>query len=85
MLYEQQQVYDYAKARNFAPVAWSTNFNTWTVRIPTLLCPSDEEITLRPFGKFVLNSLIVALGSTAFSLTFGTLAAYAISRIGIGG
>ena len=37
--------------------------------------------TARPFGKFIVNSLIVALGSTAFSLTFGTLAAYAISRI----
>ena len=37
--------------------------------------------TLRPFGKFILNSLIVAFGSTAFSLTFGTMAAYAISRI----
>jgi multiple sugar transport system permease protein len=37
--------------------------------------------TARPFGKFIVNSLIVALGSTAFSLTFGSLAAYAISRI----
>ena len=37
--------------------------------------------TERPFAKFVGNSLIVALGSTAFSLTFGSLAAYAISRI----
>lgn len=36
---------------------------------------------MRPFGKFILNSLIVALGSTAFSLTIGSLAAYAISRI----
>ena len=36
---------------------------------------------MRPFGKFILNSLVVALGSTLFSLTFGSLAAYAISRI----
>ncbi|MGB5560281.1 MAG: carbohydrate ABC transporter permease [Paracoccaceae bacterium] len=36
---------------------------------------------MRPFEKFILNSLIVALGSTAFSLTIGSLAAYAISRI----
>lgn len=35
----------------------------------------------RPFGKFIMNSLMVALGSTAFSLFFGSLAAYAISRI----
>ena len=44
----------------------------------------DHYIALfseRPFAKFVGNSLIVALGSTAFSLTFGSLAAYAISRI----
>ena len=37
--------------------------------------------TARPFAKFIWNSLLVACGSTAFSLTFGTLAAYAISRI----
>ena len=37
--------------------------------------------TDRPFAKFVGNSLITALGSTIFSLTFGSLAAYAISRI----
>ncbi|MDE0520427.1 MAG: carbohydrate ABC transporter permease [Boseongicola sp.] len=44
----------------------------------------DHYIALfsdRPFARFIGNSLIVALGSTAFSLTFGSLAAYAISRI----
>lgn len=40
-----------------------------------------DLFTMRPFTKFILNSLIVALGSTAFSLFFGSLAAYAISRI----
>ena len=40
-----------------------------------------DLFTMRPFGKFIGNSLIVALGSTAFSLFFGTIAAYAISRI----
>lgn len=40
-----------------------------------------DLFTMRPFGKFILNSLVVALGSTAFSLTIGSLAAYAISRI----
>jgi len=59
--YEQQQVYDYAKARNFAPIAWRTNFGTWTVRLPTLLCPSDEEITRGPFGN---NSYKMCLGTT---------------------
>jgi multiple sugar transport system permease protein len=37
--------------------------------------------TARPFLKFIGNSLIVALGSTTISLVFGSLAAYAISRI----
>ncbi len=36
---------------------------------------------MRPFGKFIVNSLIVALGSTVFSVFFGSIAAYAISRI----
>lgn len=37
--------------------------------------------TERPFLKFIGNSLIVALGSTAVSLLLGAMAAYAISRI----
>jgi multiple sugar transport system permease protein len=40
-----------------------------------------DLFTMRPFHLQILNSLVVALGSTAFSLTIGTLAAYAISRI----
>jgi prepilin-type N-terminal cleavage/methylation domain-containing protein len=59
--FEQQQVYDYAKARNFAPIAWRTTYGTWTVRIPTLLCPSDEEITRAPFGN---NSYKMCAGTT---------------------
>jgi hypothetical protein len=60
--YEQQQIYDYAKARNFRPAAWRTDEGTWTVRIPTLLCPSDEEITLQAFGnssyKFCVGTVV---------------------------
>lgn len=37
--------------------------------------------TERPFLKFIGNSLMVALGTTVISLFFGSLAAYAISRI----
>ena len=37
--------------------------------------------TARPFARFIFNSLLVACGSSLFSLTFGSLAAYAISRI----
>ena len=40
-----------------------------------------DLFAMRPFGKFIMNSLVVALGSTAFSVFFGTIAAYAISRI----
>lgn len=59
--YEQQQIYDYAKNRNFGPVPWSTTFNTWTVRIPTLLCPSDQELDDSPFGN---HSYFFGLGTT---------------------
>lgn len=40
-----------------------------------------DLFTMRPFHLQILNSLLVALGSTAFSLAIGTMAAYAISRI----
>ena len=42
--YEQQQWYDRAKSRNFRPSPWRSEEGTWSVRIPTLLCPSDQEI-----------------------------------------
>jgi prepilin-type N-terminal cleavage/methylation domain-containing protein/prepilin-type processing-associated H-X9-DG protein len=42
--YEGQQIFDRAKANNFGPVPWSTFRDVWTVRIPTLMCPSDEEM-----------------------------------------
>ena len=49
--FEQQQIYDYAKRHNFGPRPWLTTYNTWTVRIPTLLCPSDEELFDGVFGN----------------------------------
>ncbi len=49
--YEQQQVFDRARARNFAPVPWRTSPNSWTVRLPVLTCPSDEEDTATAFGN----------------------------------
>ena len=39
-----------------------------------------DLFTVRPFHLQILNSLMVALGSTAFSLVVGSLAAYAIAR-----
>jgi prepilin-type N-terminal cleavage/methylation domain-containing protein len=61
--YEQQQVFDYAKQRNFAPHRARTTYGTWTVRIPTLLCPSDEELTGAPFGN---NSYKMCNGTTVY-------------------
>ncbi len=49
--FEQQQIFDRARARNFAPVPWRSSPNTWTVRIPVLLCPSDEENTNSTIGN----------------------------------
>lgn len=40
-----------------------------------------DLFAMRPFGKFIMNSLVVAFGSTLFSVFFGSIAAYAISRI----
>ncbi len=60
---EQQQIYDYAKARNFGPVPWSDYEGTWTVRIPSLLCPSDEELNQPPFGN---RSYSFCLGTTVY-------------------
>jgi hypothetical protein len=60
--YEAQQVYDYARARNFRPVPWDGAEGTWTVRIPTLLCPSDEEMFRSAIGnasyKFCLGTTV---------------------------
>jgi prepilin-type N-terminal cleavage/methylation domain-containing protein len=60
--YEATSVYDKAKSRNFGPVPWNTTYGTWTVRIPTLLCPSDEEITRAGLGnasyKFCLGTVV---------------------------
>ncbi len=62
--FEQQQIYDYAKTRNFAPVPWRTTYGTWTVRIPTLLCPSDtERIGGNGIGN---NSYKFCLGTNPF-------------------
>jgi prepilin-type N-terminal cleavage/methylation domain-containing protein len=49
--YEAQPVYDHARSHNFGPYPWDTWGNVWTVRIPTLICPSDEEITRGSFGN----------------------------------
>ncbi|HEV7250159.1 MAG TPA: carbohydrate ABC transporter permease [Shinella sp.] len=40
-----------------------------------------DLFTLRPFHWNIINSLIVTLGSTVFSVTIGALGAFALSRI----
>lgn len=59
--YEQQSIYDRARLNNFGPVPWSSYLNVWTVRIPMLLCPSDEESPRQPLG---FNSYKFNLGTT---------------------
>ena len=50
--YEQRGVYDRTRQNNFGPVPWSTYGRIWTVRIPMLMCPSDEDkASATPFGK----------------------------------
>lgn len=41
---------------------------------------NPEIVSQAPIGRYALNSIIVALGSTALSLALGTAAGYAFSR-----
>ncbi len=49
--YEQRGVYDRARNNNFGPTPWSGYRRIWTIRIPMLMCPSDEDKPSRPIGK----------------------------------
>ena len=40
-----------------------------------------DIFTQRPFGRYILNSIIVCTGTTLFSLTVGSFAAYALARL----
>ncbi|MBD3163081.1 MAG: ABC transporter permease subunit [Candidatus Eisenbacteria bacterium] len=44
-----------------------------------------EVFARRPFGRYLLNSLIVAAGSTLVALLAGSLAAYGLARLGLPG
>jgi prepilin-type processing-associated H-X9-DG protein len=61
--YEEQSIYDRARSHNFGPVPWQYEFGTWTVRIPTLLCPSDTELHELPLGN---NSYKFCVGTTVY-------------------
>jgi multiple sugar transport system permease protein len=51
----------------------------WFSFSPTLEHYADAFLD-RSFGQYLVNSLIVAVGSTACALVMGTLAAYALAR-----
>ena len=44
-----------------------------------------ETFFVRPFGRYLLTSSIVAIASTALALTIGTLAAYSLARFKLPG
>ena len=52
---------------------------TYWPSVPTLASYA-KIFAQRPFGRYMLNSLLVALGTTATCTILGTLAAYALSR-----
>ena len=51
----------------------------WVPRNPTLK-HYDEAFVQRPFLRYALNSFLVAIGTTVISVTFGTMAGYALAR-----
>ncbi len=44
-----------------------------------------ETFFIRPFGRYLLTSTVVALASTALALLIGTLAAYSLARLKLPG
>ncbi|MEX0853376.1 MAG: carbohydrate ABC transporter permease, partial [Bauldia sp.] len=73
------------------PVYWiaanSFKFDIDIFSIPPLWYPSnptlkhyDAAFVERPFLRYAMNSLVVAVGTTIVSLTFGTMAGYALAR-----
>ena len=63
---------------NAAPPVWIPHTLTLD-SFQSLFSPglSNESV---PFSSYLVNSLVVALGSTAIALTLGTLAGYSFSR-----
>jgi prepilin-type N-terminal cleavage/methylation domain-containing protein len=58
--YEGQQIFYRAVSNNFGPVPWRTYRNVWRVRIPMLVCPSDEELR----SNFGNRSYMFCVGTT---------------------
>jgi prepilin-type N-terminal cleavage/methylation domain-containing protein len=57
---EGQQIYYRAVSNNYGPVPWRTFREVWRVRIPMLVCPSDEELR----SNFGNRSYMFCVGTT---------------------
>ena len=73
------------------PIYWiaanSFNYDIDIFSVPPLWYPSNPTLkhyyaafVERPFLQYALNSFLVAVGTTIVSLTFGTMAGYALAR-----
>lgn len=76
---------------SIAPFLWelSTSLKPQTevMRLPQALLPQEPTtenyigiFERRPFGRYILNSLVVGAASTVIALITGSLAAYSVSR-----
>lgn len=81
---------------SLAPFLWQliTSLKTAseTIAVPPTYWPRDFTLEAywrifqtRPFAVYIMNSLIVALGTTALCTVLGTLAAYAFARLPLPG
>ncbi|UCD57904.1 MAG: carbohydrate ABC transporter permease [Candidatus Hydrogenedentota bacterium] len=79
-------------AFSLAPFLWelSTSLKPRheVMRLPQTPLPEDATLEnytgvfgRRPFGRYILNSLLVAAASTSIALVAGALAAYSVSRM----
>jgi multiple sugar transport system permease protein len=64
---------------NASPVVWIPREITLESFV-NMFGGNPQMVTQAPIPRYALNSIIVALGSTAFALAFGTAAGYAFSR-----
>ncbi len=81
---------------SLAPFLWqvitSLKPSAEVISVPPTYWPSKVTVSsyskifvARPFATYILNSVIVALGTTVLCTTVGTLAAYAFARLDLPG
>ncbi len=60
---EQAAVFDRARQRNYGPVPWRHEPDTWAVQIPVFVCPSDQLMLSGPTGnasyKFSMGTTVI--------------------------